>query len=155
MAKRSRRRRTQPISNVTPEVTGGTTDPLFVESIETYSMARFDSTTEEELPGDASGEMVNSWKVKGRTPSDIIFLFLNGKIPIQSFRLIFVEIISYIILVSWLFIQDNGNSKLDNMEGLLWFLTKLKYISLGALLILVIIILVVTVDNILTKKIHL
>lgn len=63
---------------------------------------------------------------KGRTGFDILGDFISGNSQIRLFRLLTIELLSFILFIAWLFIQDNSNNKLDSLEGLQQFGVKLS-----------------------------
>ena len=88
------------------------------------SLGNVDTTTAKTSPGEVTGETKKEGVQKGRTWSDVFMDYLSGAIPIKSSRIRTIIPLLWIGLIAWLFAQDNQNNKLDNIEGIKWFLVK-------------------------------
>jgi hypothetical protein len=65
---------------------------------------------------------------------------LGGKFKISPHRLYQLVIIAYTALVSYVFVMDNSFGRIDKVEGLNWLLTKIVYLSIFFVIVLVILI---------------
>lgn len=77
--------------------------------------------------------------------------FLAGGIALTRKQLLLMLFLAYILIVGWLFLQDNGAGRLDTQAGLSWYLVKVRYVSLFFLALALIVLLTASIRAILLR----